>query len=280
MANSTFATIEKEGIEFYVSVCGKNTGMSQSGLSRCSGMPRSTLQNILLAADAGTSNIETLKPFAGNVFISSESANAQNKAKVVRSTVCAAIITHCAFNSKNIKNEFAKETLAKFAVIGIDTWIKKITGYEEDSPSLDSEKLDLILSIIVPQSEEIKQIKCEIEEMKPIVEEYKVVKNGIRTSFRGLETVIESVKNENPILISGDSYTLSEWLEVKGVTLNHSGLRKLGRTVAETFKSCTVKPTTKKNYKKPNGKWSCNCTAYSEEHFPILEMAFNQFIQS
>ena len=276
----TFATIEKDGIEFYVSTDGKKTGMSQAGLSRCCGMPRSTLQNLLLAVDANETTVEDLKPFSGKVFISTDAANIPNNAKIISSEVCAEIITYCAFKSKNNQNKIAKETLAKFAMIGIDTWIKKITGFENENNLVMESKIDRILNILIPQAEEIKQIKAELNEMKPVVEEYTNVKHGIRTTFRGLETVIEHVKHEQHVLPTGNTYTLSEWLDIKGITLSHSGLRKLGRTVAESFKTCTVAQPKKKNYLKPNGKWSCNCTAYSEEHFPLLEMALNQFVQN
>lgn len=279
--NLTYTTKEEDGIEFYVSDDGDLTGMSISGLARCCGVHRKTVQNLLQNIDAASSTILKPELFTGKVYIDLMGAASENNAKIINSKVCAELITYYAFKSKNASNDVAKETLGKFAMIGIDTWIKNVTGYSSENHYQKIEsKIDKLLEMFVHQQEEYSKVKTVLDELQPVVEEYTNVKDGIRTSFRGLETVMDHVKNEQHVLPTGNAYTLSEWLQTKDITLNHGGLRKLGRTVAETFKTCTVAKPKKKNYLKPNGKWSCNCTAYSEEHFPLLEMALNQFLQN
>lgn len=283
MNDLTFASVEKDGIEFYVSNDGEQTGMSIRGLARCCGVQRQSILGFL--EGVGKSANKILKPFGSNLFIDQEGVgNIENNATIVKSEVCARVIQYYAYESKNAANETAKNTLCKFAIIGIDNWIKDLMGFDNKTKTIHygeiNSKLDKLLSVVVQQKDEIDKITNTLNEMKPIVEEYNTVQNGIRATFRGLETVIDHVKNEQYILPSGNLYTLSEWLQTKDVTLGHGSLRKLGRTVAETFKTCTVAQPKKKNYLKPNGKWSCNCTAYSEEHFPLLEMALTQFMQS
>lgn len=282
MSNLTFKSVEKDGIEFYVSKDGKQTGMSIAGLARCCGIAHSTLRGVLKSVGGGNDRFEKLKPFADKVFIDLGDGESEKNAKIVNSEVCAILITYYAFEVKNPLNDIAKNTLAKFASIGIDSWIKQITGFESETKISNEVKLDQILEILIPQSKKIDSMQRELNEMKPIVKEYKTVKDGIHTNFVGLETLIESIKNEDGeqlLLTSGEKYTLSEWLLSKGITLDRGGICKFGRTVAETFKTCTTEMPKKKNHKKPNGKWTCNCTAYGEEHFPLLEMALNQFIQ-
>ena len=272
-----------DGIELYVSTDGAITGMSITGLALCCGVDRAAIR-FLLGMKGGnntpvSSSIEMLKPFDSKYFIDPEGVgtNVENNAKIVRSDVCAVIIEYYAFESRS-KNAVALNCYRSFAKLGIENWIKNVTGFK--SVMVSDDKLDQILNVILPFAEELRNVKNELVEMRPIVEEYKTVKNGIQTSFKGLETVVNALKDEhNKRFLNGGSMSLTEWLMTKHIYLDHGGIRKFGRMVSETFRSVSQSEPEKSNRKKANGKWSTHVKVYSPEHFPILEMALEQYLK-
>lgn len=292
MSNLDFKTVEKDGVQFYISNDGKTTGMSISGLARCCGVNRGAIQYILGITTGKTANnqrengtfentIETLKPYTGEYFVDFVGGDnkVENKANVIKSEVCASLIEYYSFESR-AKNETALKCYRAFALNGIQGWIKQITGYSEPVKTED-DKFEILIKMLTPQIEELKGLKTKMLQLEPIIEEYKTVKDGISVSFKGLETLIDGLKDEYYGLDnSTTSYSLTEWLATKHIELDHGGIRKFGRTVAETFKSCTKELPKKANRKKANGKWSCNVTVYSDSHLPLLDMALDKFIQS
>lgn len=285
MSDLIFTKSSNNGIEFYVSEDGKTTGMSLTGLSLCAGISRTTLRELLGLKSVNktkTANcIDCLKPFDNDYFIEFEELNGkvENNAKLVKSEVCATIISYYAYEAR-AKNETALKCHHAFVRMGIDGWIKKAVGYKEPIKTLE-EKMDMLISMMSQQVEKTYFLEGKVSQLEPIVEEYQEVKDGIKTTFKGLDTLLtcmldastEDLQNKNEL-------TLSEWLLTKNIRLDHGGIRKFGRTVAETFKTCTTLTPIKSNRKKENGKWSTNITVYREEHFPILEMALEQFIKS
>lgn len=61
---------EVDGMKFYVSIDGKQSGMSVRGLARMAGVALSTVQKLLLKVDNPTDKDvpENLQPFIGKVF--------------------------------------------------------------------------------------------------------------------------------------------------------------------------------------------------------------------
>ena len=272
-----------DGIELYVSTDGAITGMSITGLALCCGISRTSLQKMLVSGGATkegvSTELEILKPFGGNYFVDLEGVQLtiENNAKIVKSDVCAVVIEYYAFESRS-KNAVALNCYRSFAKLGIENWIKNVTGFK--SVMVSDDKLDQILNVILPFAEELRNVKNELVEMRPIVEEYKTVKNGIQTSFKGLETVVNALKDEhNKRFLNGGSMSLTEWLMTKHIYLDHGGIRKFGRMVSETFRSVSQSEPEKSNRKKANGKWSTHVKVYSPEHFPILEMALEQYLR-
>lgn len=271
MTELTFQSESHNGIEFYVSNDGQKTGMSIAGLARCCGVSHATLRGIFKALDGGTTTIEKLKPFIGKVFFESGDGGSENNAKIIQSEVCAAVITYYAFDSKSAKNDTAKETLLKFASIGIDTWIKQLVGYKNDN-----EKILSTLSTIL---KEVENIKSDNEKLKPIVAKYINVKDGVKTTFPGLNEVMESIEDERyKQLASADKVPLSDWLRGKRILLTNGGYCAFGRMVSECYKAMKMEEPKKGNMKKANGKWSMNVRLYSQKDYPILEMALKQFL--
>jgi len=283
MSQIELKSYDVDGIELYVSTDGAITGMSITGLALCCGVDRKSLRKMMGLQGGAKSeiltNVETLKPFDGNYFVDFQGVgpNVENNAKIVRSDVCAVIIEYYAFESRS-KNAVALNCYRSFAKLGIENWIKNVTGFK--SVMVSDDKLDQILNVILPFAEELRNVKNELVEMRPIVEEYKTVKNGIQTSFKGLETVVNALKDEhNKRFLNGGSMSLTEWLMTKHIYLDHGGIRKFGRMVSETFRSVSQSEPKKSNRKKANGKWSTHVKVYSPEHFPILEMALEQYLK-
>jgi len=267
MSNLTFVAKDVDGIEFYVSTDGGQTGMSISGLARCCGVASSTLRGVLDSVGGGSTTIEKLKPFADKTFIDLRGGGSENNAKIIPSELCATIITYYAFESKNAKNDIAKETLSKFAAIGIDSWIKKLTNFTKDD-ALDDvrESLSVILS--------------EIKDLKQITTKYNKMKDYTSTTFPGLNGMLNELEDDEKLYLAGEvskGITLSQWLYRKGITLNQGGIQKFGRLVSDTYQSCSHREPDRGNRKNPNGKYSCNVKIYKENEFPLLDMAWAKF---
>lgn len=274
MDQLTFQVEKHNGIEFYVSNDGKTTGMSVRGLARCCGVSSSSITAIVGNDGViGKTLPQWLESYTGQVF---EGDRRDGLPLIISSKVCARIINYYAYESKNAKNETARKTAETFVVIGIDNWIKDLAGFKQEIT--DEKRLTQAINVLVNT---VGELKIEVEELKPIVKKYNNLKNGVTVKFPGVETIVNDLEGVTCLPNADDmeNATLSEWLATKNVTLDKSGLNKLGRTVAATFRSCKLEEPKKANRKKPNGKWSNNVIIYNREHFPILEMAFNQFVQ-
>lgn len=275
MSDLVFQQQVVEGLEFYVSNDGDKTGMSVRGLSRCCGVSSASISAIVSSDEvSGKSLPKWLKSYAGQVF---EVLGKDGSAKIISSKVCARIIMYYAYESKNAKNDVAKNTAEKFTSIGIDKWIKQLVGFEEINKD---DKLASAINILI---ESVNDLRQEVEELKPIARKYHKVKEGVVVNFPGIDTIISRLEEnqEQQPLLEGDivkPVTLTEWLKRKRVTLDHGGYCKFGRMVAETFRSCKKEEPAKGNKKNANGKWSNGVTLYKQEHFPILEMALNQYM--
>lgn len=278
MNNITFQSEQKDGIEFYVSDDGETTGMSINGLSRCCGVDRKTIKNILENGQGGSSVILKPECFTGNVFIDLRGGASENNARIVASNVCAELITYYAYKSKNHTNDIAKNTLDKFIKNGIDNWIKDAVGYVEETvpyKTLTTKDIADKLSIIL---QEIQIVREANDELRPLAVTYIKVKDGVRTQYPGLDEIIESIEDENtPKLLPGEKVTLSDWVRSKKINLTRGGYCAFGRMVSETYKTMRRDMPNKGNRKKSNGKWSMNVTLYGEEDFPILESALKQY---
>ena len=285
MSELTFNKSSNNGIDFYVSNDGATTGMSLRGLTLCCGVNRNAIHNLLGLNVANKGDFSTvadvLKPFAGEYFVNCKSvANKSDitKPTIVKSSVCAVVIEYYAYRSK-AKNETALKCYRSFVQFGIDGWIKQAVGYKEPVKTTD-EKIDMVLKILIGQVEKTQKLEVHLSKALPIVEEYQEVKDGIKTSFKGLDTLLTCMLDaDSEDLQTKNELTLSEWLLTKNIRLDYGGIRKFGRTVAETFKTCTTLTPRKVNRKKENGKWSANITVYRKEHFPILEMALEQYLK-
>lgn len=265
---------EVDGMEFYVSTDGKQSGMSESGLARLCGVNRSAVQNLIkkIAEPAIKELPKTLEPFAGKALQLQEPAT-KDQAKVVSSDLCAAIVEYYAFESK-AANEIARFSFRKFASKGISSWIKEVTGYNDDQ---------------IPESKEIlsilKEVLSEVGELKQISKEYKNLRGRTVKVFPALDKTLEelaveeeSLPEENP-----QNYTLVEWIHLskKGVSLDNSSKHRLALLVSETYKSVTgSEPKKEHRQDKITKKRNNSVSVYSYTEFPILQLAWNKLFNS
>lgn len=265
-----------DGLEFYVSNDGEKTGMSVRGLARCCGVSSASISAIVSSDEVlGKTLPKWLESYTGQVF---EVLGKDGSAKIIASKVCARIITYYAYESKNAMNDIAKNTAEKFMAMGIDNWIKQLCGYGEENKE---DKLASAINLLV---DSVNDLREEVEELKPIARKYHKVKEGIIVEFPGVNKIIkryDKTEDEEQNLLEGvdnQPVTLTEWLARKDIKLSRAGYCKLGRMVAETFRSCKKEEPKKGSKKSANGKWSNGVTLYTEQHFPILEMAFDQYM--
>ena len=270
MTNIQMVQKEVDGIEFYVSIDGKQSGMSESGLARLCGVNRYAVQSLIKRInDPATKELpKTLESFAGKALELQEAAN-KDQAKVVSSDLCAAIVEYYAFESK-ATNEVARFSFRKFASKGISSWIKEITGYNDNQ---------------IPESREIlsilKEVLSEVGELKQISKEYKNLRGRTVKVFPALDKTLEefavegeSLPEENP-----QNYTITEWVNLtkRGITLDNSTKHKLALLTSETYKSVTgSEPKKEHRQDKITKKRNNSVSVYSYTEFPILQLAWNK----
>lgn len=251
-----------DGIEFYVSPDGNETGMSVSGLARLCGVSEQSLNQRLLAllsqetAPAWKAP-KCLERFQGKVFSAQLIGdNGGYPAKIVTAEVCAAVAEYYAFESK-AANQTALYSYRKFAVTGIHNWIKEVTGRAEEGNN--GKVLELLQQLI-----------GKVDRLETTVEKYNNIRKTTISIFPPLNEMLDTFA-ENRTLPAG-AVTLNTWLIDKGIVLTKSAKHRLANIVADTIKS-----TTGQNPKKLSigGNRAC---VYTSEQVAILEMALKHLI--
>ena len=118
----------EDGVQFYTHIFTGVSGMSESGLIRLCGAPRSTVKDLLRDLVVGNPRSECLEPFSGkDIWLSDRGPN---NSRIVRDDVCAAVVEHYAYEAQQTtqRSIFA---FRKFARFGIRVWIQSITGWDD-----------------------------------------------------------------------------------------------------------------------------------------------------
>jgi hypothetical protein len=251
-------------IEFYVSSDGNYTGMSQTGLAKLCGVSRSTIQRLLDKPAQDLPNNE-LKALLDKEKWSPTIA--PNNAEVIPALACAEIIAYFAFEAKN-KNEIAQYSFKKFAATGIQTWIKKITGYAEQNQN------DQILSCL-------HQMMGDIAELKETSKAYHTLKGTTTKVFPNLNRMLDDLEVEDEFLeLEPDvkEMTATEWLKSKGITFDTPQKRRFALLLSETYKTTVGKDAKKVNRKSKDGKKNNGVSVYHWTEFPILQLCLNKLL--
>ena len=262
---------EVDGIEFYVSIDGTQSGMSESGLARLCGVSRhgihDLLQKLQLNDGASKKPSETLKSLVGkDLYLQVE---VDNNAQVIPANVCASVIEYYAFESK-ASNETAKFSFRKFSSKGMDLWIKEVTGYQKDQIPESKEILSLLQQLLV-----------KVDNLEKDSKEYRSLRGRTVKVFPALDQTLQNFATEEECLPEENpqNYTLSEWVAKtkQGVDINNSLKHKLALLVSESYKSITGKEPKKEHRQDKITKKRINSVCvYSYTEFPILQLAWNK----
>lgn len=254
------------GVEFYISTDGTQSGVSISGLARLCGIDE---KNIRRVVDKTSSKV--LESFTGNIFYPNLSS--EKHAKIITTEAATEIVFYYAFDSK-ATNDMAKFSAREFAKQGMHSWIKKITGFSV------ADNNHMLTATI---NELYRNMQVLTQEMK----EWRTVRKVADDNMEGVNILIEEINNNeefNQSESDGRTYTVNEWLaEYKGVTsLTTGDAIKIGRSVAQTYKSLRqYKPQqVRRMYRsrRTNSVFQKTTAGYTQEDFPILEVAYNEYL--
>lgn len=268
--------VEHNGVKFYVSNDGKSVGLSQSGIARLvGGVSESSVRGILTALSANPKDrnlplASALTPFEGqNPYLNISS---RQQERVVRADIAAAIIEYYAFECRKPK-EHAQQAFRQFAKIGIEAWIKSVTGYQEShelTPDAQASTNELLMALV----SEMREVKQELNKSA-----------GYRTaaqSMPGLVMLTDSYKPEAEHSQAytkaqpEELYTLTEWLELSGYKLNLSEKHLLITNVKGFYESMHLAPPTQVQRRDINNMLKSAVAGYPRDKFPVLEAAYTQ----
>jgi hypothetical protein len=263
-----------DGIELYAT--DSECGMSQRGLARFCGVAESTLRDLLNSILRGTTASKSLNRFAGQDLYCA--VEGERGAKIVRSDVCAAICSYYAHESK-IKNETALFSLDKFSTMGINSWIRDVTGHAI-KPALNPHEIALQLSMELIEVQ--RQLNASQAQLIAATEDNKIKTafitqgEGLAMMYEGFDEDEDEFPREFDYAGKEKLYTIKEYLslvqEVNLDTIPRGTLTGYGRKVAETFKSHNIELPPEIQPKR-GGK----CRAYRKRDFPMLAAAWESF---
>lgn len=264
----------EDGITFYISNDGKQTGVSISGLERLLGLTdNGTLfsgKNKLLD-DCQNNTLretipESLQPIWGKVF--NPSAVGLDGAKIINSEAMVGIIEYYAFEKNN---QIAKHSYRAFAKIGADNWIKQTVSYTVN------EKQDEMLNMLRLLHQDMQIVKTKVDKLERL--------DGITvTLYPGAKHINDGLASTNQLMLMDNClYSGKDWLTSKGVKLTRGGYISFGHLVAQTYKTLTgknpqIKYVTKPRKNKPNKTVKVKeGWGYRNIDFYIMEAAYEKF---
>jgi hypothetical protein len=259
--------VNSSGIEVYVSFDGNNCGISQSALARMCGISEGSLR-VLLSDALKMAKIMGASVLKDNIYVDGLSSN-QN-AKVVQSHVACKVVYYFAVTSDH-KNETAAFSLGKFTEMGIDNWIKSISGYREQPPeSSFSSALDQMQ----------KQINAQNEKMETVLGAAKGYLSA-STQLPGMKSWMETLSelDQKRLLTSGedeDLVTLSEWAEDNNIELTSSQIHTLANLISNTYKVLAWKIPAKISRKSQEGKRMAPAQGYPTWVFPLINICYSR----
>jgi hypothetical protein len=263
-----------DGIELYAT--DSECGMSQAGLARFCGVDPKTVSELLENIARGRTSSKSLNRFAGqDLYLG---ATGEKGARIIRSEVCSAICKYYALESK-AKNETAVFSLCKFADLGIDSWIRDVTGHSQ-KPALNPHEIALQLSMeLIEVQRQLNMSQARLiaaQEDNKIKEAFINQGEGLAMMYEGFDEDEDEFPREFNYAGEERLYTIKEYLslvqEVNLDTIPRGTLTGYGRKVAETFKSHNIQLPPEIQPKR-GGK----CRAYRKRDFPMLAAAWESF---
>lgn len=252
-----------DGIEFYISKDGLQSGMSIRGIARLCGTDAKSISRLVTGLEPGQkttiSELESLQDKDLCCGITSHQL-----AKVIDSQYVAEIVTYYAF-SKN--SETARFSLKKFASIGIHTWVKSIVGYATD------DKLDALATTMAQMMGMVTDLQTDMKILKGETESYRSAK----VTSPGIEDWLSLHKDlvmDNQQALQGELLTLKEYAQqIKGVELTKSAMARFSNHVSYLYQSMQKELPAQKRPMTARGYSGPATNAYRPQDYPLLEWA-------
>lgn len=260
--------VVQDGIEFYTSADGKLNGISQVGCARLCGVSETAIRQWIAGLSVRTKRApKNLEHLLGVDCYLKLGSNQQ--AKVLDSKVVASLVSYYAIEKKS---EVAVYSLGKFASIGINTWIQKVTGYLETNESLGLlNSINETMGKLLVKVERLEQIETETLGYRkatvtlPILEKWmleltETEKQKLLEQSEQLFTIKEAMINLHP-----------------GCTFSQTMVKKLALKVGQTIAALSDKPHVKKLT--PNGKgFNMSVNAYSKAQLPLIKLCLQSIM--
>jgi hypothetical protein len=128
MTTNTIKPYIVDDMEFYVTEF--ECGMTRNELARFCGINKGSIRTLLKAIEHGDTSSKALSRFAGHSPYLPVSV--ETNARIVRAQVCEAICKYYTFESRS-KNVIALATYQKFSSLGMEAWIRDVTGHDRKS---------------------------------------------------------------------------------------------------------------------------------------------------
>jgi hypothetical protein len=276
------------GIEFYVANQGTACGTSQRGCARLTGKPLTTIQSLITEISrlmairlTGVDNEESTAsaPIQAAALVICKGLEgdpildipAVNGAKIINSKFVSRIVRYYAFEDANT-NETAKFSYDKFAEVGIDTWIKEVTGASIGGDfSLVQKSLNRILDSLTTTNARLTSLEQKT--------------NGyIKASIEmpGLKTWMDTYTQEETsqlTLPDGELVTLSEYLwNEKRLKFDKPAMGKFANKVSYVYQTMAEERPDKKRGVTLKGYKTPLTNAYRRRDYPLLDIAFKQTV--
>lgn len=279
-------------IEFYVSIDGKQSGVSQRGLARLVGVSQEYMRGLLAeierlgsaTADFSDNEITSVSaPIKKAALAIHEGLSltlylpltSSNSAKVVQSKTAARIIRYYAYHADR-KLETAVFSYDKFAEIGIDTWIKKVTKYTESSNTE---------ALLLTMSQTLNVLVADIAQMKAELFNTEGYRSA-RVELKGLKIWMETIEAEEfkqlqlPSTTEEELFTLNEWayLAHDEMVLPRSKKHALANIISSTYKLMALEAPKKVVRLNAKGVKLPPVQAYPRRHFVLINMCFTKLV--
>lgn len=278
MSTPIVPTVTEDGIELFAS--DDFVGMSKSGLSRFVGVPWTSFRRFLSDLSHGhfEENVH-LKSLSDMDFTPGQKSG--GSAELIPAYACSKI---CAYFAIEKSNKTAIFSLTKFAGIGIETWIKQVTGYAAITPAESPEQITIrLLQERVGIEQELRE---KTEQLRITQERYN---EKAQTLYKatinapGLAAMIDHAAgmDEDHLLLPEkagleSTFTLREWMaSTKLLQLDGTMFNKFVSKVHGAYKAIRHKDP-EKEYRPQleNPKKNKLVQVYTDRDFGILQQCY------
>lgn len=244
---------EHDGIDFYVSLDGEQIGMSLRGLAKFSGVPVSTLQELISKAVSGNISSDYLKSLLGK-DLTPTGTDKNLLVLLMTAEECVAVIQYFAIVKNSEKARFA---LGKFASLGFKSWVLKVTNHQTVKP--------------LSRVESLKALREDLDKLIRI-EQYSDNKPG-------MTNILEYAKDEENENVLPGLITIDDVLNRLRLKVSLENKKVIGMYASTAYRNLTGKKPpeiTRKYQNLETGKWkSHKVAAYPLDFVPIIENAIN-----